>query len=573
MGGSTEVESRSHFLRVLRTLDGRSYSGYRELKGAYDLGSYTLHIDHVQGDPFAPPSRVRARVHADLLRLDERLLDDVDRRVAVEDFLTRRLVAGMEALGLQRRGSGRSGVILIDTPGQVVLPRSSVCVTSEAIEVRLAVGLPGDGRRIRAKDAEAMFVDDLPFILLHALSRSAFPFDELSEHVTLYCNQCYIRSKLTGRGLIAFVGDGAVLARRNGISELPMDANLAVPFAAPDSLRVTWQLPSGKVMSGMGVPKGVTLIVGGGFHGKSTLLQAIMRGVYNHMAGDGREWCITDETAVKVRAEDGRRVSRVDISGFISNLPRGRSTTAFSTQDASGSTSQAAAIVEAIELGARVLLMDEDTSAANFMIRDARMQALVAKEREPITPFVDRVQELHRSLGVSSILVVGGSGDYLDVADVVLLMDEYVPIDATHNAEQICVKYPARRTVEAAAPLSPMRARSPFPLTLGARMERMDVKSRTTFQYGDEFVELGALEQLIDESQTRAAAAMIRYALARYANGAKSLHTVVGQVIDDVYEQGFAVISPYEGCSGFYALPRPFEIGMIWNRVRALVIR
>ena len=560
-------------MRILRTLDGKPYGGYRELKGSYDLGAYTLHIDHVQGDPFAPPSRVRARVHADVLRLDEKLLDHMDRRIAVEDFLTRRLVAGMEALGLRRRGSGRSGVILIDTPGQAVLPRSSVCATGEAIEVRLGVGLPGDGRRIRAKDAEAMFVDDLPFILLHALSRSDFPFPELNEHVSLYCDQCHIRSELAGRGLIAFVGDGGVLARRSGISELAMDPHIATSFTTPDALRVTWRLPSGRVISGMGVPAGVTLIVGGGFHGKSTLLQALMRGVYNHIAGDGREWCITDETAVKVRAEDGRRVSRVDISGFISNLPRGRSTTAFSTQDASGSTSQAAAIVEAIELGARVLFMDEDTSAANFMIRDARMQALVAKEREPITPFVDRVRELHRSLGVSSVLVVGGAGDYLDVADVVLLMDEYVPMDATQHAERVCAEFPARRVIETAAALAPMRTRRPFPLALGARVERMDVKSRTTFQYGDEFVELGALEQLIDESQTRAAAAMIRYALARYADGTTPLRTVVLQTVNDVYERGFAVISPYEGCSGFYAMPRLFEIGMIWNRIRALAIR
>ncbi|MHB1627003.1 MAG: ABC-ATPase domain-containing protein [Bacilli bacterium] len=567
------MESRSQFVRMLRTLDGKSYGGYRELKGSYDLGTYTLHIDHVQGDPFAPPSRVRARVHADVLRLDEKLLDHIDRRVAVEDFLTRRLVAGMEALGLRRRGSGRSGVILIDTPGQAVLPRSSVCATGEAIEVRLAVGLPGDGRRIRAKDAEAMFVDDLPFILLHALSRGEFPFPELNGHVSLYCDQCHIRSELAGRGLIAFVGDGGVLARRSGISELPMDPQAAALFTSPDTLRVAWRLPSGRMISGMGVPKGVTLIVGGGFHGKSTLLQAMMRGVYNHIAGDGREWCITDETAVKVRAEDGRRVSRVDISGFISNLPRGRSTTAFSTQDASGSTSQAAAIVEAIELGARVLFMDEDTSAANFMIRDARMQALVAKDREPITPFVDRVRELHRSLGVSSVLVVGGAGDYLDVADVVLLMDEYIPMDATKHAERVCAEFPARRVIEATAALAPMRTRRPFPPALGARPERMDVKSRTTFQFGDEFVELGALEQLIDESQTRAAAAMIRHALARYADGAAPLRTVVQQTVNDVYERGFAAISPYEGCSGFYAMPRPFEIGMIWNRIRALAIR
>lgn len=71
----------------------------------------------------------------------------------------------------------------------------------------------------------------------------------------------------------------------------------------------------------MGIPEGVTLIVGGGFHGKSTLLQALERGVYHHIAGDGREMVITRQDAVKVRAEDGRNIEKVNISAFINNLP------------------------------------------------------------------------------------------------------------------------------------------------------------------------------------------------------------------------------------------------------------
>ncbi|PWI58963.1 ABC-ATPase domain-containing protein [Sulfoacidibacillus thermotolerans] len=567
------MENRSYFLRLLRSLEGKSYGGYRDLKGIFDLGPYILTIDRVQSDPFAPPSRVRAFVDADLLRLDEAILTDLDRRIAVEDFLTRRLSAVLKELGLKRRGSGRSGIILFASPQQVVLPRSAVNVTKAGIEVRLAVGLPANGRRIRAKDAEAMFLVDLPFVLHQAFARSEFPFAELDEHVALYIDQCFIRRSLADRGLVSFIGNGSILARRSGMSELPMDEKLAQPFQAPLSTVVTWHLPSGREIAGMGIKKGVTLIVGGGFHGKSTLLQAIMRGIYHHIAGDGREWCITDETAVKVRAEDGRRVSRVDISGFISHLPRDRSTTTFSTQDASGSTSQAAAIMEALELGARVLLMDEDTSATNFMIRDARMQALVAKEREPITPFVDRVQELYLTYGVSSILVIGGSGDYLDVADMVLLMDEYRPLDVTEEARRVRLDFPAKRRIEAISPLTQARIRVPQPIAMGTKLERMDVKSRFTVQYGDEFVDLGALEQLIEESQTRAAVAMIRYALTQFVDGEISLHQVTSRIVQEVYKKGFAQISMEEGCSGFYALPRALEIGMIWNRIRGLAIR
>lgn len=571
--GVRGVELLSQFTRTLRALDGKSYTTYRELRGEWDLATYQLFVDHVQADPFAPPTRIRLRVPADLLRLPAHYVSNLDVRVAAEDFLTRRLGFALETLGRQRRGTGRSGAILIDTPQQTVLARSSVQITADYLEARMAVGLPSDGRRIRAKDAEAMFLDDLSYLLMQAWSRAEFPHELLAAHVDLYCDQCYIRRSLREQGLIAFLGDGAVLARKSGISELPMDPGYAVTFCSPDSLRVTWTCPSGRVVTGMGIATGVTVIAGGGFHGKSTLLQAVMRGVYHHLAGDGREWCISDPDSVKVRAEEGRRVSRVDISGFISHLPRGRSTGSFSTQDASGSTSQAATIVEALELGARVLLIDEDTSAANFMLRDARMQRLVVKEREPITPFLDRVRELYEVYGVSSILVIGGAGDYLDVADRVLLLDSYVPEDATERAREVALALPAARKPEAGSPLMKAASRSPQPLPLGSRLERLEARSRTVLQYGEEYVQLGALEQLIDESQTRAVAALLRYALMHYVDGEQSLSVVVQRLIRTVEEEGFAAISPYPGCPGFYALPRAIEIGMAWNRIRGLAIR
>ena len=348
---------------------------------------------------------------------------------------------------------------------------------------------------------------------------------------------------------------------------------MAVPFKSPDSLRVVKKLPSGRTISGMGIKQGVTVIVGGGFHGKSTLLHAIEQGVYNHVEGDGREWCITDSQAVKIRAEDGRRVSRVDISGFINHLPRGRSTTTFSTQDASGSTSQSAAIVEAIELGATALLMDEDTCATNFMIRDARMQKLIVKEKEPITPFVDRVRELYDQLGVSTILVIGGSGDYLDVANVVIDMDEYRPYDFTEKAKIVSKQLPVSRQKEVTVPLNPIRARHPHPQNLRNQLERIEAKAFPTLHVGDEFVDLSALEQMVDEGQLRAIAALMRYALNTYVDGSVPLRTVVEKSIQQVLNHGFESISSNEGCSGFYTLPRSLELGMAWNRVRSLTIR
>ncbi len=567
------MDEESQFLRELRNLDGKPYGGYRSFKGEYRLSFYDLIIDHVQADPFAPPSRIRARLPMDLVRLPEELLQGVEERIAVEDFLTRRLVLALSALGEKRRGSGRSGLILVAEPGQTVLVRSSVLVSREAIEVRLSVGLPANGRRIRAKDAEAMFLEDLPFVFDTAFSRQSFPYGKLREHVLLYLDQGALRRSLVSLGLIAFVGDGAILARRSGVSDLPMDEKTAVPFVCPESLRVTQTLPSGRTVSGLGIRKGVTLIVGGGFHGKSTLLHAIERGVYHHVAGDGREWCVTDAGAVKIRAEDGRRVSRVDISGFINHLPRGRSTTAFSTQDASGSTSQAAAIVEAMELGATALLMDEDTCATNFMIRDARMQMLVAKDKEPITPFVDRIRELYDRFGVSTILVIGGSGDYLDAANTVIDLDEYRPYDYTYKAKEVSQKLPVSRKKEALMPLQHVRTRIPQPQELRSRNERIEGKAFPTLQVGDEFVDLGALEQLVDDGQLRAIALLLRYALETRVDGTAALKEIVTQSVAKVLASGFAAITSYEGCSGFYALPRPLELGMAWNRVRTLHLR
>ncbi len=567
------MESQAQFLRTLRGLDGKPYSGYKALKGEYHLGFYSLAIDYVQSDPFAPPTRIRAKLPMDLLRLSANDISSLEQKIATEDFLTRRLAAALSELGAKRRGSGRSGSILIAVPGQVVLGRSSVLITPETIEVRMSIGLPANGRRIRAKDAEAMLLEDLPFLFESAFSRSAFPYDQLSSHTQLYMDQCALRRSLTDSGLIAFIGEGSILARRSGVSDLPMDEAMAVPFKSPDSLRVVKKLPSGRTVSGMGIKQGVTLIVGGGFHGKSTLLHAIEQGVYNHVEGDGREWCITNSQAVKIRAEDGRRVSRVDISGFINHLPRGRSTTTFSTQDASGSTSQSAAIVEAIELGATALLMDEDTCATNFMIRDARMQKLIVKEKEPITPFVDRVRELYDQLGVSTVLVIGGSGDYLDVANVVIDMDEYRPYDFTEKAKQVSEQLPVSRQKEVTAPLNPIRARHPHPQNLRNHLERIEAKAFPTLHVGDEFVDLSALEQMVDEGQLRAIAALMRYALHSYVDGSVPLRTVVEKSIQQVLNHGFESISSNEGCSGFYTLPRALELGMAWNRVRSLTIR
>lgn len=562
---------------ILRRIDGRGYKAYKDIEGSYDFGSFRLHVDHVQGDPFAAPSRLRAEVPAAVAAVPPDLWERRPRRIALEDYLARRFAAAIAALPARPGGSGKSGVVAIDRPGQEILERSAVAVREGTVEARFVAGLPAAGRTVLGRQAEMLFFEVVPRLVRAALVFPNAGEGEARRWADANEDQEFLRARLPELGLVGFVAAGAVLPRESGASDRPLRGPGVVPFAPPPSLAVTVHLPHAGPVTGMGIPAGVTVITGGGYHGKTTLLRALERGVYNHIPGDGRELVVTVPGAVKIRAEDGRRVEKVDISPFISNLPQRIDTRRFSTDNASGSTSQAANIMEALEMGATCLLLDEDTSATNFMIRDRRMQALVAREREPITPFVDRVRQLHRELGVSSVIVVGGSGDYLDAADTVILMDAYRPEDATAAAREVARRFPTGREVEAAGPLSAPRGRVPLPEGFDPhRGEREKVRARgqEEIQFGRFEIDLSAVEQLVDESQTRAIAALIRYAARRYVDGRRTLREVLEAALRDVDERGLDVLSPFPGRpAGDLARPRLFEAAAAVNRLRSLVVR
>ena len=494
---------------TLDRIDRKGYRAYRDLSGSYDLGPFNLFIDRVQRDPFAPPSLVRIRTEEN--RIDPALFENPVRRVALEDFLTRRVEAAIREVVRGGRGSGGSGRVEIQHPSQTVLPRTSMVVGPDHVEARLAVGLPARGRTVDASAARTMLLEELPRVARRALVPS--PDGGVDEgaargHVETVEDAQHLRKLLPGLGLVAFVADGAVLPRESGASDRPLRED-AVPFESPQEFRVDVDLPNRGPISGMGVPEGVTLVVGGGFHGKSTLLSALSWGVYDHVPGDGREFVVARGDTVKVRAEDGRSVSGVDISAMIGDLPGGRSTEYFSTPNASGSTSQAANIAEALEVGTSLLLVDEDTSATNFMIRDERMRELV--RREPISPFIDLVRPLHRSLGVSTVVVVGGVGDYLDVADRVILLEDYAPSDATARSREVTRRFPPRDA------FTDREVRPPQKRTIRAssvdlrRGKRHSARGRGlhTIEIGRERVDLSYLEQLAEAGQTEAVARII----------------------------------------------------------------
>jgi predicted ABC-class ATPase len=559
---------------LLRRLDGRGYRMYKQIAGAYDAGAYHILIDHVQGDPFAEPSRLRVLVPAATARLPDWSYRSAARITATADFLNRRL---HESFGVHTasRGSGHSGVLTVLEPGQQVLIRSSMIVTETGdIEARFRAGLPADGRTILGDAAVQLLTRDLCTAIEASLLFGSLDGDALACHVETVEDARALRAQLRERELVAFVADGSRLPRATGIDDRPLAASQVTPFVAPESLRVTLATPNAGDVTGLGVPRGVTLIVGGGFHGKSTLLRAIERGVYDHVPGDGRERVVTDECAVKVRAEDGRAVAGTDISNFIGVLPGGGDTAAFVTTNASGSTSQAAAIIEAVEVGARVLLLDEDTSATNFMIRDARMQALIADADEPITPLIDRARALVDRCDIALVCVIGGSGDYFDVADTVISMRAFTPHDVTADARRIARERPSQRQPQTSTWTAP-RQRIPDPATIDpARGRRpVEVKTRTPERvlFGTQEVELSAVEQLVEAAQARALALAVAHARGNEIDGETTVAAAIHAIMHSLELRGLDAFQAHP--AGELAAFRSFELAAFLNRIRGLRTR
>jgi predicted ABC-class ATPase len=566
----TAAELRS----ILHRIDGRGYKAYRDIEGEYDCGEYKLLVDHVQGDPFASPSQMRVKIPQKTAGFPKDTYQNRSREVALRDFLTRRFFEASRRFCKGNRGTGKSGLILIDRPRQEILERTSALVTDEYVEVRFVMGLPAFGRRIAARHAEEMFFREIPQIVKASLYYRNLEGQLLYEHIKAAEDADILRDWLDQSGLVAFVADGAILPRASGIDPHPLSEGNVVAFESPQSLMKKVALPNRGEITGMGIPKGVTLIVGGGYHGKSTLLRALERGVYNHVPGDGRECVVSNPYTVKIRAEDGRRIEKVDISPFITNLPFAQTTQAFSTDDASGSTSQAANIIEALEAGAQAILIDEDTSATNFMIRDQRMQELVSKDKEPITPFIDKVRHLYHDFGVSTILALGGSGEYFDVTDHVICMVEYRPYDFTKEARQIAEKYKLGRISEGGEHFGVITDRVPlahsFDPSKGRREVKISSKGLQSIAFGTHTIDLGAVEQLVDISQTRAIGDAINYAT-RYMDGRRPLKEIVDAVLKGIKEKGLDILNRRP--VGDYAVFRGLELAAAINRLRTLSVQ
>lgn len=580
------MKNSEELRQQLRSINRKSYPAYKGLKGLYHFGNYILSIDHVQGDPFASPSHVSIQISHRDAGFPVEYYKDTLTGTTLCDYLTRQFEKQVSQYSFHAKGSGKSGLLTVSHCGQEVFSRTACEITEKGITARFFVGFPANGRTINATELEKILFDFLPVCIQKSFFYSSLDAKELQNYIELAEDQEFIRQTLPAKNLCAFIADGSILPRESGISSRPMKAS--VPFTSPDSLRISINLPHKGKITGMGIPKGITLIVGGGYHGKSTLLNALELGVYNHIPGDGREYVITDATAVKLRSEDGRFIKDVDISMFINDLPNKKDTRCFSTLDASGSTSQAAGIVESMESGSHLFLLDEDTSATNFMVRDAFMQQVIQREKEPITPFLERAEDLYKKAGISTILVAGSSGAFFHIADTIIQMDNYVPKDITASVKKLCSQYPlpavsvtdfqlphSHRIMSRPAESSKRlrhNSRGNHSDSGAAKPERLKTRISGTdgFSLGRQEIDLRYTEQLIDAEQTAALGLLLKYAVEHLADGRRTLPEIVQFLWKNLSLHGLSFFTENQKISCGYATPRIQEIYACLNRYRGL---
>ena len=566
------MQASAQLKELLHSINRKSYPAYKSLRGAYQFDRYILSIDHVQGDPFASPSHISVKLsHRDTGFPAEYYKDSLT-RITLGDFLNRQFEQQVNRYTFRAKGSGKSGLISVSHCGQEVLARTACEITEKGITARFFIGFPANGRTINSPELEKILFDFLPVCIHKAFFYRNLDPEALRKAICLAEDQAFIRQELKKRSLAAFVSDGAILPRESGISSRPMKNS--VPFVSPESLRVSMELPHRGTITGMGIPCGITLIVGGGYHGKSTLLNALELGIYDHISDDGREYVITDPSAQKLRSEDGRFIKDVDISLFINDLPNKKDTLCFSTEDASGSTSQAAGIVESMEAGSKVFLLDEDTSATNFMVRDSFMQRVICREKEPITPFLERARDLYEKAGISTILVAGSSGAFFHIADTVIQMDNYHPVDITAVTKKLCQEYPlseppafrlpGSHRIMTRAKVAPSRHSRP------GQPERLKTKvhGKDGFSLGKTEVDLRYVEQLIDSEQTASLALLLKYACEHLIDGKRTLPEIITYLDTQLKRQGLSFFSEGSYIPCGYAMPRIQEIYSCFNRYR-----
>lgn len=558
----------------LLALEGKPVQPSLGLEGAYRFDRFVLHFDRMIGESPGVPLPLRVRIDQAEAQFPAALWGSRAGKVALEDFIARQWADAARKVGRTRGGRP---AFVIDVGGQQMLQRTACRIAEDFVEVRCGVFLPSEGRKIVAKAAQAVFLEDLPQVVDAALLYASQNPQAVQRHVQVAEDAEALRLQVAARGLVAFLAEGAVLPRESG-SDRPLLSHL-VPLQAPPALAVTLELPHRGAVTGLGIPRGVTVILGSPFSGRSTLLRAIAASVYAHLPGDGREFCAAVPDAVLVRAEEGRRVEGVNLAAFLSAPPSGEDPTRYRSDHAIDVVSQAAGIVEALEAGCTLLLFDEDTSAPGLLARDAVWRHLAPDAAQPVTPLADVVRPLYEEHGVSTILITSHGADYVGVADTVIGVDAFrlraVTAEAKRAAEQGQAA-PAGKSRFGGIPnrvplgdsLSPLKGRRFRGESHGG------AQSARSVVLGRDVVDLGVIEQLVDPSQARATAAALIFAADRgLADGMRAIREILGLIEMQIAQHGLEGLVGSDTIPGDLALVRRHELAAALNRLRTLRVK
>ena len=461
----------------------------------------------------------------------------------------------------RKRTHKESGMIYSYHPGNEVLMRNAAYITEMDqvyfLNILVLIQLPLHNH----KKGMNIMCKVLPGIVKNFINQ--FNLGDLHESMDLFLLQQKIRNWLETSPYSGFIANNSILPRDvNGIAS-KIDALF---FESPKAYEI--EIFGHK---GMGIPKGIVVITGGGYSGKSTLLDAIAAGIYNHVAGDGRELCITNTQSIKITAEDGRCINNVDISPFIKWIPN-KNPEDFSTTHASGSISQAANIMEAINMGVSLFLIDEDKTAANFMFKDPYMKEILAND--PIVPFFDRIRQLYRDMNISCILVIGSNSEYLYKADHVLLMDEYTIYDINDKIkksfnENHDLLIPEIKWNKHKVLISNSLTNYPKE----SICERMDISEFGFVIFGEETVDIRVFDHL-SEAQIHAIVFIMREISKINHETDIDLHVCIDKLLDDINIKGIDnIFSTFFAIDRWLEIPRKIDVLSVIYRMKNIKLK
>jgi predicted ABC-class ATPase len=554
---------KKEFIEIIEGIDGRSREEFAKLVGDFDFSRYVVKIGRLRPDGRSFPLSVR--VPQIIAGFPEEIFETPIRRMALEDYLIRNLATAIEEISSFDEEGVAYRNIEIATPGQKILPRTSMLVSDEYIETHLAVRLPLRDELIDGEKLEDIFFEELQELVVSTLIYCNLDYDELSSFLDIMEDAGRIRQLLASQGLISFVGEGSLLKREPFTDDVDL---FQAPLMIDEKLKTSIDVPNAGTVSGLGIKDGITLIIGDEYSGRCDLIAAISAGIYNHVPGDGREFVASMPDTVYISEEPGRSVQKVDISPFVISEDEGFAE--FSSDAADGFESEAAALVENIEVGARILLFDESTSSPAFLAGDERIGGLISGGDPRTVPLAARARQLTEEIGAA--LVVAGNRNisaFIPVADTILLIEDYTVSDITEQAKalgiaEIKVEESTRGFQELAD-----RKRWVVPSSIDPSLGKEDAHivayEKQLLEFGRNLIDLSVIEQLADSDQTRTIGQVLYYLKLRYLGESNSLNSLLDYVDRDLSTEGLACLSP-EFRSDL-ARPRRYEIAAALNRL------